>query len=77
MMMFDTKNQSDVLQFKCSNLVEDKTVPVNVMKASYSSLLNPRTPITKTVLDYAVCLDDVVKMTIITLPDIEILSDRP
>jgi len=75
--MFDTINKSGALQFTSSNLVEDKIFPVNVMKASYSSLLTPRTPITKTIMDYAVCLDDVVKMTVITLPDIELLSDRP
>jgi hypothetical protein len=58
-------------------LVEDKIVPLNVVKASYSSLITPRTAITKVIVDYAVCLDDVVKVTIIALPDIELLSDRP
>jgi hypothetical protein len=58
-------------------LAEDKIFPVNVTKASYSSLLTPRTLITKATMDYAVCLDDVVKLTIIVQPDIELLSDGP
>jgi hypothetical protein len=56
-------------------LVEDKIVPVNEMKASYSSLLTPRTLIAKAIVDYTVCVDDVVKITIIVLKDIELLTD--